>query len=403
MTSHPFPKEFPMNLDFTSAPDRTRSNSLKWTQYPGPVLPLWVADTDFQAPEPILAAIRAQLEHGVLGYEFPKPALRETVAARMGALYGWSVDPEAVVATPGIVSAFNTAAWALCQPGQGVLSQPPVYPPFLGIAGNAGLVNQFAPLTRDDRDGTVAYRVDLDGFRAALHSGGTRTGMFLLCNPHNPTGQTYSRSDLQAMAELCLEQDVPIVSDEIHSELLLGGSSHVPLASLSREIGQRTITLIAPSKTYNVPGLFCGFAIIPDPAQRAAFQAAADRMTHHVSSLSLTAAQAAYSGACDPWLQGMRARLTANRDWLAGELRARFPQMASTLPQATYLAWVDCCQLQLEGRRAYDFFLERAQVAFTPGEDFGPGGQGFVRINFGTTPALLQEALDRVAGALSIR
>ena len=390
-----------MNLDFTTAPDRSRSNSLKWTRYPAPVLPLWVADTDFQAPAPILDAIRAQLEHGVLGYEFPQPALRETVAARMDALYGWSVDPEAVVATPGIVSAFNTAAWALCQPGQGVLSQPPIYPPFLGIAGNVGLVNQFAPLVRDDRDGTVAYRVDLDGFRAALHGAGARTGMFLLCNPHNPTGQTYSRAELLGMAELCLEQEVPIVSDEIHSELLLDGARHIPLASLSKEIERRTITLIAPSKTYNVPGLFCGFAIIPDPSLRAAFQAAADRMTHHVSSLSLTAAQAAYSGACAPWLEAMRARLTANRDWLAGTIRTRFPQLATTLPQATYLAWVDCQRLGLKGQSAYDFFLEKAQVAFTPGEDFGPGGAGFVRINFGTTPERLREAMDRVGAALA--
>jgi cystathionine beta-lyase len=390
-----------MTLDFTSAPDRAHSNSLKWTQYPEPVLPLWVADTDFRAPEPILAALRAQLEHGVLGYEFPRPRLRETVAARMDALYGWSVDPDWVVATPGIVSAFNTAASAICQPGQGLLTQPPIYPPFLGIAENVGLVNQFAPLIRDDRDGAVGYRMDPDGFRAALHGGGTRTGMFLLCNPHNPTGQAYSRAELLAMAELCLEREVPIVSDEIHSELLLGATRHIPLASLSKEIEQRTITLIAPSKTYNVPGLFCGFAIIPDPRLRTAFRAAADRMTHHVSSLSLTAAQAAYSGACAPWLEALKARLTANRDWLTRTIRTRFPQLASTQPQATYLAWVDCRRLDLKGQTPYDFFLERAQVAFTGGEEFGPGGEGFVRINFGTTPGRLEEAMDRVGAALA--
>ena len=264
--------------DFSQAPDRTCTNSLKWTQYPDGVIPVWVADTDFQAPEPVLAALRAKLEHGVLGYEFPQKALCETIAARMDTLYGWAVEPEAVVATPGIIAAFNAAAWATCQPGQGFLTQPPVYPPFLGVAANVGLVDQFAQLRFVEQDGTLTYRIDLEVFRAALHSQHARTGMFLLCNPHNPTGQVHSRADLLAMAELCLENEVCIVSDEIHSELLLGGATHIPIASLSKEIERNTITLVAPSKTYNVPGLFCGFAIIPDPALRAKFKSAADRM-----------------------------------------------------------------------------------------------------------------------------
>ena len=390
-----------MSMEFTTAPDRTRTASLKWTQYPEGVLPLWVADTDFQAPEPILAALRAKLEHGVLGYEFPTKTLRETVAARMDTLYGWSVEPEAIVATPGVIAGFTAAAWATCQPGQGILTQPPVYPPFLDVAQNVGLVNRFAPLGLEEREGVLAYRIDWEAFRSALQGGPAPTGMFLLCNPHNPTGQVYARDDLRTMAELCLEREVCIVADEIHSELLLGGSRHTPIASLSRDIERRTITLIAPSKTYNVPGLFCGFAIIPDPTLRERFRAASERMIQHVSSLSLLAAQAAYSGACDGWLDAMRTRLTANRDWLVGTLRERFPQLRTTVPQATYLAWLDCHRLDLQGRTAYDFFLEHARVAFTRGEDFGPGGEGFVRLNFGTTPQVLQEAMDRIEAALA--
>ncbi len=390
-----------MSMEFTTAPDRTRTASLKWTQYPEGVLPLWVADTDFQAPEPILAALRAKLEHGVLGYEFPTKTLRETVAARMDTLYGWSVEPEAIVATPGVIAGFTAAAWATCQPGQGILTQPPVYPPFLDVAQNVGLVNRFAPLGLEEREGALAYRIDWEAFRSALQGGPAPTGMFLLCNPHNPTGQVYARDDLRTMAELCLEREVCIVADEIHSELLLGGSRHTPIASLSRDIERRTITLIAPSKTYNVPGLFCGFAIIPDPTLRERFRAASERMIQHVSSLSLLAAQAAYSGACDGWLDAMRTRLTANRDWLVGTLRERFPQLRTTVPQATYLAWLDCHRLDLQGRTAHDFFLEHARIAFTRGEDFGPGGEGFVRLNFGTTPKVLQEAMDRLGAAVA--
>jgi cystathionine beta-lyase len=392
-----------MPLDCSNAPDRTRTNSLKWTQYPQGVLPLWVADTDFRAPEPILDALRSKLEHGVLGYEFPQQVLRETIAARMDSLYGWSVDPEAVVATPGIIAAFNAAAWAICKPGQGLLTQPPVYPPFLAVAGNVGLVDQFAQLRREDREGVLTYAIDWAVFRSALHSRNARTGMFLLCNPHNPTGQVFSRTELQAMAELCLENDIRVVSDEIHSELLLGGSTHIPVASLSKDIERNTITLVAPSKTYNVPGLFCGFAIIPDPLLREKFNAAASRMIHHVSSLSLIAAQAAYSGACDGWLNAMRTRLTANRDWMVTMLRDRFPQFSTTIPQATYLAWLDCHRLDLQDQTPSDFFLEKARVAFTPGEDFGPGGHGFVRLNFGTTPQVLQEAMERVEASLAAR
>jgi len=390
-----------MTFDFSHAPDRTRTASLKWTQYPVGVLPLWVADTDFSAPQPILEALRAKLDHGVLGYEFLQGPLRETVAARMAALYGWSVDPEAVVATPGLIAAFNAAAWATCQPGQGILLQPPVYPPFFGVAGNVGLVNQHARLHPVERDGTLAYPLEADAFKTSFHREGARTGMFLLCNPHNPTGQVYTRAELLAMAEACLENEVCLVSDEIHSELLLGGTRHIPVASLSKDIERRTITLVAPSKTYNVPGLFCGFAIIPDAALRERFQAASERLIHHVSSLSLIAAQAAYSGACEGWLEALRTHLTANRDLLTTTLRERFPVLRSTVPQATYLAWIDCGGLPLGGQAPADFFLERGKVALNRGEDFGPGGQGFVRLNFGTTPGRLQEALDRLGAALS--
>lgn len=389
-----------MSIDFSSISDRTHTNSVKWRQYPEGVLPVWVADMDFKAPEPILAALRAKLEHGVLGYEFPGKDLLGTVAARMEKLYGWSVDPEAIIPTPGIIAGFNAAAWAICAPGQGILTQPPVYPPFLTVAEKVGLVNQLAPLALEEQAGRLTYHCDLEVFRKAVHGRNVRTGMFLLCNPHNPTGQAYSRKDLQGMADICLEQGVRIVSDEIHSELLLGETRHIPIATLSKDIERNTITLVAPSKTYNVPGLFCGLAIVPDPGLRAKFQAAADRMIQHVSSLSLIAARVAYSGACDEWLKALRVQLTANRDWVSRTLRERFPRLACTLPQATYLAWLDCRRLELGGRTPYDFFLERAKVAFNQGDDFGPGGKGFVRFNFGTSPRILQEVVDRIAAVM---
>lgn len=390
-----------MSFDFDHAPDRIETNSMKWTRYPKNVLPLWVADTDFQAPPAILDGLRAAIEHGVLGYEIVSHQLRKTVATRMETLYGWQVEPAAVVPTPGIVAAFNAAAWALAEPGQGVLIQPPVYPPFLRLEKNPGLRNQLAQLSCQNEAGELRYSVDWDSFRAAIHSQGARTRFFLLCNPHNPTGQVYSRADLLKMAEICLEQGVTIVSDEIHSEILLGGARHIPIATLSPEIEQNTITLVAPSKTYNVPGLYCGFAIIPNHELRKQFREASARLIHEINSMGLLAGEIAYSGACDEWLAEQMAYLTANRDFVCSYLSETLPQVAVTRPQATYLSWLDCRALDLAGLpTAHDFFLKNSRVALNKGEDFGPGGQGFVRLNFGAPRQRVQEALERMAAAI---
>ena len=182
-----------MKYNFDTIVDRRSTNSIKWTKYPEDVLPMWVADMDFLTPKPILDALQAALEQGVLGYEAPSLTLREVVAARMDRLYGWKIEPEMVVATPGVVSGFNAAARAVCEPGEGVLMQPPVYFPFLGVHENLGLTRQFAPLVKVPDGNIVRYEIDFDAFEAALGADDARTGMFLLCNPHNPTGNAFSQ------------------------------------------------------------------------------------------------------------------------------------------------------------------------------------------------------------------
>ncbi|MGC1376173.1 MAG: aminotransferase class I/II-fold pyridoxal phosphate-dependent enzyme, partial [Anaerolineales bacterium] len=268
-----------MPFDFDHTPDRRSTNSAKWTIYPADVLPLWVADMDFPAPPPILDALRAAVEHGVFGYEMPSRALRESVAARMQKLYNWDVHPESVIAIPGLVSGFYAAAAALCHPGEGYLIQPPVYMPFNDIQKHLGVIRQEARLVSCAQGNRLGYEIDWDGFNAAFHAGDSRTRMFLLCNPHNPTGQIYTPDELTRMAETCLHQNTVIVSDEIHCELLLGGAQHTPIASLSPEIAENTITLVAPSKTFNIAGLFCGFAIIPSPKLRIQYKHQLERMT----------------------------------------------------------------------------------------------------------------------------
>jgi cysteine-S-conjugate beta-lyase len=389
--------------DFDSIIDRRGSNSSKWSKYPEDVLPLWLADMDFRAPEPILAALRAKIKHGVLGYEMPYKILAEAAAARMEKLYGWQVSPEWVTATPGIIAGFTAAAQAVCQAGEGILIQPPVYPPFVSLHEFGGRVSQPAPLVLQETGHILRYEIDFDVFEKAVGSGEARTGMFLLCNPHNPTGQVYSREELSRLAAICLEKGVVICSDEIHSELLLGGARHQPIAALSPEIAARTITLIAPSKTFNVPGLFCGFAVIPDQELRERHMKTVAQMGMHVNSLGMAAAQAAFSGRCDDWLAALRAYLTANRDFLVEYVRSELSGVRTTVPQATYLAWLDCRELVESGRitgTPHEFFLKQARVALNEGKEFGAGGEGFVRLNFGCSRATLVEALERMKAAI---
>jgi cystathionine beta-lyase len=394
-----------MPYNFDSVIERRDTNCIKWRQYPPDVLPLWVADMDFAAPEPIRKALQCTLEHGVLGYEMPTRELYETVARRMHTLYGWQVSPDAVVATPGVVSGFTAAAHTLCKAGEGILIQPPVYPPFLKVHEGGGWMGQEVPLVQETNGSILRYILDFDYFLKTLHSGGARTGMFLLCNPHNPTGQAYTRNELERMADICIRNNIPICSDEIHCELLLDGTKHIPIAALDPGVADRTITLIAPSKTFNVPGLFCGFAIIPNKDLLARFKQTVERMTMHVNSLGLVAAQVAYSGECDEWLAALRAYLTGNRDFLVESIQKEFPGIRTTVPEATYLAWLDCTDMVKSARISgtpHEFFLKQAKVALNEGREFGFGGEGFVRLNFGCPRIPLVEALGRMKSALGV-
>ena len=391
----------PYNFDETI--ERRNSNSMKWTLYPADVLPFWVADMDFRTPQPILDALQATLEHGVLGYEFLQRHTQEVVAAHMDRLYGWQVNPDWVVATPGVVSGFNIAARAVCSVGDGVLIQPPVYMMFYSVYKNIGLTQQIAPFRFAEKDHILHPQLDLNEFSAAFHSNNAKTKMFLLCHPHNPTGQAFTREELQGMADICLQNDAIIVSDEIHSELILEGAKHIPMATLSPEIADKTITLIAASKTFNVAGLFCAFAIIPNADLREKFKVANDSVTGHVSSMGLIAAEAAFSGKCDNWLAELLPYLKSNRDFMAEYLVENFPDLRFTIPDTTYLAWLDFSEYVKSGMiqgSPFDFFLNEAKVAFTDGKPFGEGCENFVRLNFACPRSQLAEGLERMRKAV---
>jgi len=384
-----------VTYNFDRVPNRRLPGVVKWTFYPDDVLPMWVADMDFPAPKPILDELRKAVNQGVLGYELASNTLLETVAARMDHLYGWKVQPESVVPVTGIVSGFNVAARAFGSPKKGYLVQTPVYNEFHEVKNNVNIPQLNVPFVRHVKGSHLRYEIDWDLFKKQAKKAGT----FLLCSPNNPLGIIFSRKDLLRMAEICLENNILIVSDEIHSELLLNDKKFIPMAKLSSEIAKNTITLVAPSKTFNVPGLFCGFAIIPDQKLRDEYVKVVQNMRLHVASLGLHAAQVAFSGQCDDWLKELRYYLTGNRDFLVDYVTQNMPGVQITVPDATYLAWLDFTQLGLEPS-PYSFFMEKAKVALSDGGMYGEDGKGHVRLNFGTSRKILKQGLDRMLNAL---
>ncbi len=385
-----------MQLDFDRVIDRRRTESNKWHKYPPDVLPLWVADMDFRSPEPVIRALRERVEHGVFGYGVEQPEFYEVFLDRLQTRYGWRVSPEAILVIPGVIPGFNLAARALTAAGDGLLLQTPVYPPIGRVPDNVGLTSDEMQLELQP-DGR--YAIDFERFEAAI---GERTRMFLLCNPHNPVGRVFRRDELERMAEVCLRRGLLICADEVHCELTFSRQRHVPIASLDAEIAARTITLMAPSKSFNLPGLKCAVAIIPNASLREKFVAAQLDLVRAVNVLGYTAALAAYRDG-QPWLDALLRYLEANRDFVVEYARSKLPGVRAASPEATYLAWLDCREADLPDSDPYTFFLDEARVALTDGKAFGRGGAGFVRLNFACPRATLAEGLDRMRHALERR
>ncbi len=380
-----------MTTDFDQLIERRGTDSVKWQWY-GDAIPMWVADMDFLAPEPVIAALQARVSHGIFGYANEPADLREVLQAWLLRRFDWRVAAEALVFTPGVVTAFNVACRAFCTPGDGVLVQAPVYPPMRTAPANFDLVCDEMELTRG-ADGR--YWVDLERMNATITD---RTKLFMLCNPHNPTGRAFTGEELTRMAEVSLRRGLVICSDEIHCDLIYAPNRHLPVASLAPEIARRTVTIMAPSKTFNIPGLGFSFAIIEDAALRKQYKAAGRDIVPHINAMGYTAALAAYTEG-EPWLSECIAYLQANRDFLAQFVAERMPGVRMAVPEATYLAWLDFSGAQL-GEDPHKFFLKHAGVALNEGGPFGPGSDGFARLNFACPRSLLVEALEKMATAM---
>ena len=368
--------------------DRRHSDSTKWGKYAGrDILPLWVADMDFAAPPPVLEALHRRLDHGVLGYPQPWPSLAEAVVEHLAREYDWAIEADWIVWLPGLVTGLNVACRAV---EGGVFSATPVYPPFLSAPAFSGRELATAPLAQADG----GWQWDLERVAAALTPA---TRLFLLCHPHNPVGRCWRENELAALAELCERRDLVVCSDEIHCGLILDkGRRHVPFARLSPETARRTITLMAPSKTFNVPGLGCAFAVIGDAGLRRRFRAAMHGIVPHVNVLGLVACEAAYRHG-GPWHAELLDYLAANRDRVHAAV-AGLPGLAMAPVEATYLAWIDARGLGVADPARH---FEAHGLGLSDGKDFGRDSDysGWVRLNFGCPRATLDQALSRLEAA----
>jgi len=383
-----------VNFDFDHSPDRRGTDSQKWQKYAGrEVLPLWVADMDFTSPPAVLEALRRRVDHGVFGYARPVQSTVEAVVGAMAARYDWRIEPEWIVWLPGLVVGLNVAVQAFAQPGDQVLSCTPVYPPFLTAPEHSGRETLAVPLALNTTE--KRWELDFDALERAITP---RTRVFLFCHPHNPVARVWRREELVRLADFCLRHDIVLQSDEIHCDLVLDpGLRHVPTASLGPEIAARTVTFMAPSKTYNLPGLGTSFAVISDPKLRARFVRATAGIVAEVTALGYAACEAAYRDS-EPWRQALLDYLRGNRDFLAGFVARELPGVRIEAPvEATYLAWLDVQALGLADPAAH---FEKHGAGLSDGFFFGaPRGKN-VRFNFGCPRATLAEALRRMKSAL---
>lgn len=377
-----------MTIDFDDPVDRAGGDSVKWNRYAGrDVLPMWVADMDFRAPEEVIDAMRRRVDHGVFGYPQPWPSLVAAVVEGIERDHGWRIEPDWLVWLPGLVTGLNVACRAFGAPGDTVFTCTPIYPPFLDAPRHAGRTVASAPLSR--MQGRWVW--DFDRVERAL---GGRTRLFLLCNPHNPTGRVFDEGELRAIAELALRHDLIVCSDEIHCGLVLEtGCHHRPFAALDPQIARRTVTLMAASKTWNLPGLGCAFAIVPEPALRSLYREAMAGIVPHVNVMGLVATEAAYRHG-SAWRARLCEYLRGNRDRVAAAI-GEAPGLSMSAPEATCLAWIDAAGTGMDDPAA---FFERSGVGLSDGRDFA--APGFVRLNFGCTRATLDEALRRIGAAL---
>jgi cysteine-S-conjugate beta-lyase len=377
--------------DFDQIISRRNTDSIKWRRYPEDVLPLWVADMDFPSPPQVAAAISERIAHPCFGYAGEDQPLINTICEWVFKRHSWKIQPEWVVLMPGVVTGMNWTVQTFLHAADSLCFFTPVYPPFFHISEYAGVSKTEIPMVFHNNQ----YQIDFEKFEKSLNPS---VKTLVLCNPHNPVGRVFTTAELEGINEICLKNGILVCSDEIHCDLVFSGFRHIPLASISDTAEQNTITLMAPSKTFNIPGLHFSFAVVPNQNHRASMEKSRKGIVGCPSMIANEAARAVYLNGAE-WLDQLLKYLEGNRDYLLDFLKNHLPEIKMARPEGTYLAWLDCRELELKPD-PYNFFLNKAKVALNDGQTFGENGKGFVRLNFGCPRAALSAALNRMADAV---
>ena len=376
-------------MSFDSLTNRREFSSIKWKRYGEDVIPLWIADMDFPSPSCVTEILQKEIAHGVFGYALPQKKLIGTVLDMLERKYDWQPEASSIVWLPGLVCALNVCSRAFTQKGQNIVTSTPIYSPFL----EAPKLAERTLYTVDLEVKNNRYEMDFDSLETSITN---KTSLYLLCNPHNPVGRSFSKEELTRLGNLCLKNNVVICSDEIHCDLILDKSvTHTPIATLNEEFAQNSVTLMAPSKTWNLPGLGFSFAIIPSYKLRKRFLRAMKGIVPYPGRLGMLAAQSVYEHG-EQWRLDLLNHLRQNRTLIENYIKEKMPKIKFIRGEATYLAWLDVRLLNLD--KPYFYFLKH-KVAFSDGAEFG--APGFLRLNFATSTKLIQEALDRIFTAYS--
>ncbi|WP_163071185.1 MalY/PatB family protein [Priestia flexa] len=385
---------------FNNKINRINTNSVKWDRMENlfgkkDLLPFWVADMDFAAPEEVVKEIAKRVDHGVFGYTTPTDSTNESVRSWVQKRHEWNIESDWITYSPGIVFAISMAIQAYTQKGDSILIQPPVYTPFFEMVKvNERKLIESPLYLKGDR-----YSIDFSSFEKQLASG---VKMFILCSPHNPIGRVWKRGELEKIAELCKKYDVLILSDEIHSDLVYKPSVHIPISSLNEDAENRTITCIAPSKTFNVPGLQASAIIIPNNELREKYQQQQHKQGFFtLNTFGTIGLEAAYTHG-EIWLNELLAYLQENIDFTRSFIKKNLPSLKVINPEGTYLLWIDCRALNMSDEDLHNLLLTKGKIAVESGVKYGAAeGKGFIRLNIGCPREQLKEGLKKLKAALS--
>lgn len=388
-----------MHYNFDEIVDRSRTDAVKLDKLKAlfgrdDLIPLWVADMDFKSPPAIIQALQERVLHGVFGYTLPSEEYTRSIVGWLNRRHDWQVDPLHINFVPGVVKGFAFAIDEFTEEGDKIIIQPPVYHPFRMVTRSLKREVVNNPLILEEG----RYRMDFDGLRELASD--EKCKMLILCSPHNPGGRVWTADELKELADICYQNNVLVISDEIHSDMALSGQRHIPFAKVSAESEAISLTLMAPSKTFNIAGIVSSFAVIPNKEIRERYLAYLQpRELQQGTLFAFTATRAAYEE-CDEWLRQMLDYVEENVRFVDRFLREHIPSIQAMIPEASFLVWLDCRQLRLSQRELVRLFVEKAGLALNDGTMFGREGEGFMRLNVGTSRRILEKALNNLKNAV---